>query len=320
MKPQISLARQTTPRMWIVSLAAFLAVLQSSLADSFSSLVIAIAAIGAAFVCEFIIYFRTGKSAMIKDGSSIASALTLTLLLPNSISPVYAVIGAIFAMIVVKYSFGGLGANWVNPALGGWLFVRFSWNGVFEQAMTPAIESNIIGVFGDSFIAEPVANFLNNTIFSLTGTELPIGYLDIFGSRSAAIIADRGLLALLLGTIIIVASQTIRVWVPVIYLAVYGAMVKFFGGGDVLTAFLSGGTIAVAFFLLPEPVTGPKSSRGACICALFAGVFTFIFRYPSGELYGAFFAVALLNAIVPLVRSLESRLLYKGSKGSRSGE
>ncbi|MDR0643956.1 MAG: RnfABCDGE type electron transport complex subunit D [Treponema sp.] len=314
MKPQINLARQTTPRMWLVSLAAFLAVVQSSLTDSFSSLVIAVAAMGAAFVCEFVIYFRTEKSTMIKDGSSIASALVLTLLLPNNISPLYAAMGAVFAMIVVKYSFGGLGANWVNPALGGWLFVRFSWSGVFEKSMTSSVESSISHVvFSDFFAAESMSNFLNNTIFSLFGAELPTGYLDVFGSRSAAVIADRGLLALLLGTIIIAASQTIRVWVPVVYLAVYGAMVKFFGGGDVLTAFLSGGTIAVAFLLLPEPVTGPKSDRGACVCALLAGVFTFIFRYYSGELYGAFFAVVLVNAFVPMVRSLESRLLYKGN-------
>ncbi|MDR1215608.1 MAG: RnfABCDGE type electron transport complex subunit D [Treponema sp.] len=316
MKPQISLVRQTTPRMWIVSLAALLAIIQSSLADSFSSLVIAVTTVGAAFVCEFVIYFRTEKGAMIQDGSSIASALVLTLLLPNSINPVYAAIGAIFAMIVVKYSFGGLGANWMNPALGGWLFVRFSWNGVFEKAMMPSIESSTsrLGGFGDFFTAEPVANFLNNTIFSLTGAELPTGYLDILGSRGATIIADRGLLALLLGTIVIAASQTIRVRVPVVYLAVYGAMVKFFGDGDVLTAFLSGGTIVAAFFLLPEPVTSAKSNRGACICALFAGIFTFIFRYQSDELYGAFFAIILLNAVVPSVKRLESRLLYKGSK------
>jgi Na+-translocating ferredoxin:NAD+ oxidoreductase RnfD subunit len=301
--------------MWIVSFAAFLAIIQSSLADSFSSLVIAIATAGAAFICEFIIYFRTEKDAMLRDGSSITSALVLTLLLPNNISPVYAAIGAIFAMIVVKYSFGGLGANWINPALGGWLFVRFSWSGAFEKAMTSSVENNMsyLEVFGSFFASEPAANFLNNTILSLTGAELPVGYLDILSSKGAIIIADRGLLALLLGTVIIAASQTIRVYVPVVYLVVYGAMVKFFGDGDVLTAFLSGGTVVATFFLLPEPVTGSKSNRGACICALFAGIFTFIFRYQSGELYGAFFAVILLNAVVPLVKGLESRFLYKKS-------
>jgi electron transport complex protein RnfD len=302
--------------MWMVSLAAFLAIIQSSFTDSFSSLVIAVTTMGAAFACEFIIYFRTEKGSMIKDGSSIASALVLTLLLPNNINPVYAAIGAIFAMIVVKYSFGGLGANWMNPALGGWLFVRFSWSGVFEKAMRLSVENNTshLGIFGDFFAAESVANFLNNTIFSLTGAELPTGYLDILGAKGATIIADRGLLALLLGTIIIVASQTIRVRVPIVYLAVYGAMVKFFGDGDVLTAFLSGGTIVVAFFLLSEPVTSSKSNRGACICALLAGVFTFIFRYQSNEPYGAFFAVILLNAVVPIVKGLESRLMYRESR------
>ena len=321
MKPQINLSRSTAGRMWIVSLAAFLAIVQSSITDSFSSLLIAATTAIAALLTEFVIYFRTEKAGMIKDGSSIAAALVLTLLLPNHINPVYAAVGTIFAMTVIKYSFGGLGSNWVNPAVGGWLFIRFSWPDVFGRAL----ESGAGPATGGAVDAR-VGSFLNNTVFSLTSSVLPGWYIDLFGSTAASIIADRGILALLIGTILITATQVNRAWIPAVFLGVYGILVRLFGAmptggafgqGDILTAFFTGGTLAAAFFLVAEPVTGPKSNRGSLIAALAAGIFTYIFRYQGSEAYGAFFAVALLNALVPIIRSIESRVFYTRREGAQ---
>jgi electron transport complex protein RnfD len=299
--------------MWLVSLAALMAIMQSSLTDAFLSLVIAVTAVIAAFFCEFIIYFRTEKSAMIKDGSAITSALVLTLMLPNHISPIYAAIGVVFAMIVVKYSFGGLGSNWLNPAIGGWLFVRFTWNSMYEQALASAASA------GNGAFDGVVSDFLNKTVFSALGAKLPDGYITLFNAAGASVIADRGVLALLVGSILLLSSRVSRVWTPAVYLGGYGLLIRLFGAlpdgggfgdGDMLSGFLTGGTLVAAFFLAPEPVTGPKSTQGALIVALVMATFTFIFRYLGGELYGAFFAAALLNALVPIVRSVESRFLY----------
>jgi electron transport complex protein RnfD len=299
--------------MWLASLAAFLAILQSSLTDSFLSFIIAVTVALAAFFCEFIIYFRTEKSSMIKDGSAITSALVLTLMLPNHINPVYAAIGVVFAMIVVKYSFGGLGSNWLNPAIGGWLFIRFTWTPAYEQALGNAASA------GNGTFDGVVTDFLNKTVFSAFGAELPDGYITLLNATGAGVVADRGVLALLVGTILLLSSQASRVWTSVVYLGAYGLLIRLFGAlpagggfsaGDILSGFLSGGTLVTAFFLAPEPVTGPKSTQGALIAAFITAVFSFIFRYLGGELYGAFFAAALLNALVPIVRGIESRFLY----------
>jgi electron transport complex protein RnfD len=314
MKPQVNLSRPTTGRMWLVSLAAFMVIVQSSLTDSFASLIIAIVTVFAAFFSEFVIYFRTEKAQMIKDGSSITSALVLAVLLPNDIHPVYAAIAAVFATIVVKHSFGGLGSNWVNPAIGGLLFIRVTWPHLYGQALADNVPT------GAGSVDNIVTAFLNKTVFSVFGAELPDGYITLFNAAGASIIADRGVLALLLGTIIITASQVNRIWIPVLYLGVYGLLIRLFGAlpsggafgnGNILTGFLSGGTLAAAFFLATEPVTGPKSIWGALVMAFMAGVFSFIFRYQGSETYGAFFAVALLNALVPIIRGIESRSLYR---------
>ena len=341
-KPQISLARPTAGRMWLVNICAFMAVIQSSLTDSFSSLIIASSAVAAAALTEFLICYRSGKAKVLKDGSAVATALILALLLPNRISPILAAVGAVFAIAVIKHSFGGLGSNWLNPAAGGWLFIRFSWPASFSRALEGSplsllaesmgrgvtnpegsplgiLKIDVAGFAAATPLDSTLRNFFNSTVFSFTGAELPGGYMDLFVSRLPGLIADRGLLALLAGTIIITASQVNRAWIPAIYLLLFGVLVRFagalpFGGipgnGDVFFAICTGGTLAAAFFLAADPATGAKSNACIAFAAAFGGMLTFFFRYFSGEAYGAIFAALTINAFLPIVRFFESRNLY----------
>jgi electron transport complex protein RnfD len=339
LRPQINLARPTTGRMAIVGVCAAFGILQSALTDSFASLGIAAAAVAAAVFTEFVINRMTGAHTL-RDGSAVASALVFTLLLPNQISPLFAVLGAVFAMAVVKHSFGGLGANWLNPALGGWLFVRFSWPDAFEKALayTPVSpEAGSIALAFQSFfisLGGSITEFLNSTIFSLTGSELPGGYIDLLFSAFPGIIADRGCMALILGTLLITASQVSRFWIAPLFLGIYTLLVRFFGAfpgfqgeaagplsgmavpgeslgnGDMLYGLFSGGIITAAFLLALEPVSGAKTGRGAVVIAVLGGFFTFLFRYQGAEPYGAFFALALLNVLTPLIRSIEDRSFH----------
>ena len=352
-KPQISLARPTAGRMWLVSLCAFIAVIQSSLSDSFFSLIIALSAVAAAVLTEFLISYKNGKTKNLLDGSVVASALILTLLLPNRISPVYAAAGAVFAIAVIKHSFGGLGSNWLNPAAGGWLFIRFSWPASFSRALEGSPLSllsesvsrgvsnpegsplGILKIDAASIFAAAtpldgtLRSFFNNTIFSFTGAELPGGYMDLLASRLPGIIADRGVLALLVGTIVITASQVNRSWIPVVYLLLFSVFVRFagalpYGGilwnGDIFFALCSGGTLVAAFFLAAEPVTGAKSNEGILFGVITGATLAFLFRYFSGEAYGAVFAALFINAALPMVRFIESRTLYnKGKKLALAG-
>ncbi|GHV15954.1 hypothetical protein FACS189493_0800 [Spirochaetia bacterium] len=365
LRPQVNLARSTTGRMWIVGICAGLTIVQSAITDSYASLFIALAAVAAAGVTEFLITRKHGLTTL-KDGSAIASALVLALLLPNGINPVFAALGAVFAMAVVKYSFGGLGANWVNPALGGWLFVRFSWPAAFTNALESShlsvlsralaqgfrdTEGSPLGILnangfditgthvlrlltasssvsgkagaviqGIGSFEVALMTFLNNTVFAFIGAQLPGEYVALFMFSGPGIIADRGVFALLFGTILLTAFQVIRVWTPLVFVMVYSLLIRLFGGialggafgsGDVLFGLCSGGALAAAFLLAADPATGPKSRVGSVFIAALAGVFAFLFRYIGLEPYGAFFAVALINALVPLVRDWESRGRYR---------
>jgi electron transport complex protein RnfD len=282
---------------------------------------IAIAAVLAALLTEALICLATGRRT-IYDGSVVVTALVLTMLLPNRIHPGFAVFGAIFAIAIVRFPFGGLGANWLNPALGGALAVRFSWTMVWNKSLeTMSLEPLTFDPARSlsSSNAEAVSAFLNDHIFALFDVRFPPLYADLFSLPTAGIIADRGLLALAAGSVIIVSCVSFRVWKPFVYLVAYLFLVRVAGtnalgsdaGGDVLYALCSGGTLVTAFYLLCDPVTGPKSSAGSVVYALAAAVLTFGFRFLKMELYGAFFAVALLNAFLPMSRVVERRIVYE---------
>jgi electron transport complex protein RnfD len=345
--------------MWLVSVCAGLTIIQSSLTDSIASLILATAAVAGALLIEFIIDDlsvrrilggdrpKRGRGFASRDGSAIASALVLTLLLPNQIHPLFAFLGAMFAMMVIKHSFGGLGTNWVNPALGAWLFIRIGWPGAFANALQnsslsfiaaslnkgfPNPRGSLLGILNAAFPVQGTPDIywttlLNRTIFSLTSSELPGGYVSLLAYSGQGIIADRGVLALLFGTIILMAGQVSRFWIPLSYLSMYALLIRLFGAlplggslaaGDMLFGLFSGGTLVAAFILIADPSTGPKSSPGLLITAILGGILSFIFRYLGNEPYGAFFAVALLNALTPLFRYFETRLLYGGGIHAKS--
>lgn len=326
-KPQINLSRPAAGRMWLVFCCAALGIAQSALGDKGSSLIVALSALGSALAAELVFTWRKSGFAKIKDGSAAASALVLTLLLPNQIHPAYAALGAFFAMAVVKHSFGGLGSNWLNPGLGGWLFVRFSWPDVFGRSLEGALPGITApsGELAASALDGKVTAFFNNTVFSLLGTKLPSGYIDLLFPGTPGIIADRGLLALLFGTIVITAFRVSRSRTPAVFLAVFAVLVRAgapaVGGllwqGDVLFALCSGGTIAAAFILASEPASGAKSGAGVLLVTALGAFLSWVFRYIGLELYGCFYALALMNAFTPVVRLFESRLFYsrKGCAG-----
>jgi electron transport complex protein RnfD len=320
LNPQVNISRSTAIRMWLVFFCALVAVLQSSAGDSGASLFVALAAFIGAVLTELAISYRGHGYAKIKDGSAAASALILALLLPNYIHPVYAMLGGVFAMAVVKHSFGGLGSNWLNPALGGWLFVRFSWPAAFGRALEGS--GDYFSGAGSS-VDHAVSGFLNSTVLPLFSAAMPAGYIDLFASQEPGIIADRAVLTLVVGTAFIAAFQISRSWLSVVYLAVFGLLARMLGdlessglwwNGDVILAFLSGGTLVAAFILIADPSSGAKSALGNVVMVVLAAILSVIFRYFGNAFYGCFFAVALVNALVPLLCKVESRLLYSAIK------
>jgi electron transport complex protein RnfD len=343
-KPQINLSRSTPFRMRLVSLCALLAIFQSSLSDGGHSLFIALAAVLGTAGTELIFNLKQ-RYFSLKDSSAVASALILSLFLPNSLNPLYAFLGGIFAMAVIKHSFGGLGTNWVNPAAGAWLFIRSAWPVAFYRNLEGGhlmnLSASVDGGLSDNFgsplthlmvngwssapFDNNISSFLNQTVFRFSGGALPKGYLTLFSPGGPGIIADRGLFFLLLGTILIAAFQCFRFWLPALFIFVYLFLVRMFGAlpfggpvgeGDLFFALLSGGTLAAAFILAADPATGPKSMPGNAVYIILCAFFAFLFRYTAFDSYGAITAVLLGNVLVPLMKRMENTWYYNKRKQS----
>jgi len=313
-KPQINLSCPSASRMWLVFACALLCVIQSSLTDGGSSLIVASTAFLSALFIELLFTHKKYGAAKIKDGSAAATAMILSILLPNQIHPALVFLGVAFALIVVKYSFGGLGANWLNPAIGGWLFIRFSWSSAFSGS-TPSI-SEMISASNVSSLDNPVTDFFNNSIFSVAGVQLPSGYINLLFNNEAGLITDRGLFFLLIGTVIITAVGINRGWVPLVFLAVYGFLVRFAGdmsgmywNGDMLYGIFSGGIIAAAFILVAEPSSGAKSTIGMIFTVVLSALLSWFFRYKCMDYYGCFIALAFTNCLTPIVRIFEDKII-----------
>jgi len=331
-KPQINISCPSTSRMWLIAGCAFLCVLQSSLKDGGKSFVIAITALLSALILEFLLTRKVAANnngnsfAKIIDGSAAATAMIISIMLPNQMHPIYAALGTAFAIVVVKYSFGGLGSNWLNPALGGWLFIRFSWPAAYEKALASSSVSitEMYTAYDISMIDNSVTEFLNRNIFSIAGVQMPSGYINLLFNDNASIITDRGLLTLLLGTIIITAIRINRNWIPLMFLAVYGFLIRLAGdaevlwNGDMLYGILSGGTIAAAFILAAEPSSSAKLSSGILFSVILGAVLSWFFRYKCMEYSGCFIAMALVNCITPVIRHIEESIFFSRKKNNKN--
>jgi len=332
-KPQINISCPSTARMWLICLCAFVCVLQSSLTDGGMSLVIGATALFSAIFIEFVLTYHSFGTTKINDGSAAATAMIITLLLPNQINPVYVFMGTAFAIIVIKYSFGGLGSNWLNPALGGWLFIRFSWPFAFSNSADGAASSvsEMILTTDISSLDNTVSEFFNSTVFSVAGVQLPSGYIDLLFFTGPGIIADRGLFSLLIGTIIITAIGINRGWIPLAFLSVYVFLIRFAGdigsagsgmfwNGDILYGIFSGGTIAAAFILAAEPSSSAKFKPGILVTVFLAAALSWFFRYKCLEYSGCFMALALINCLTPLIRLTEEKLFISRKANNRYQE
>jgi len=321
-KPQINISCPTNGRMWLICLCVLLCIIQSSMSDGGQSLVIALSALFSALIIELLLTWRSSGSVKVLDGSAAATALLLSVMLPNQLHPVYAGLGAAFAIVVVKYSFGGLGSNWLNPALGGWLFIRFSWPSAFKKS----IEASSVSV--SELVISPnagaidgsVTDFLNNSVFSAFGVQMPLGYIDLLFNSNPGIITDRGLFILLIGTILITAKGINRGWIPLAFLAVYGFLIRLAGdlsgelwNGDVLYGIFSGGTIAAAFIIAAEPSSSAKLKPGILLSIVIAAVLSWFFRYKCMEYAGCFIALALTNCLTPVIRLAEEKIFLSGN-------
>lgn len=238
---------------------------------------------------EFMIQKMFKKPIRIMDLSAVVTGVLLALNLPAGTPWWVAVFGAGFAIIIVKEFFGGIGSNFMNPALAARAAMVASW---------PAIMTNYVTPDGIS-AATPLG------IMKAGGTNLPAIQRMFFGDIGG-VIGETSAVLLLIGGIYLIARQVIDWKVPVLYIASTTALLLLLGvnSANILYHILGGGLILGAFFMATDYSSSPVTPKGKIIFAVGCGVLTALIRVKGGLPEGVSYAILIMNVATPLIERL----------------
>ena len=204
-------------------------------------------------------------------------------------------VGSIFAIVFVKQLFGGLGQNFMNPALAARVVLMIAWPVQMTKWIIPGVDS--------VSSATPLA-YIKKGGEALEGV-MP-GYWDLFIGRVGGTIGEASVIALLLGAAYLVYRRVITLEIPVAFVATTAAFTFVFGGnglftGDFIYHIMAGGLMLGAFFMATDYSTSPVTKKGRIIMGVGCGLITAVIRLYANYPEGVSFAIILMNIIVPLI-------------------
>ncbi len=249
------------------------------------SLLVILMSVAAACLTEFTFDYIARRPNTLTDGSAVVTGLLLALCLPPSVPLYVPFAGSLFAILFAKCVFGGLGKNFMNPALAGRAFLLISFGKVMTDYSTDALSG-----------ATPLA-VLNE------GRTVNLG--DMFMGLVSGHIGVSVML-LLLGGVYLIWKGTIKWLIPVSTLGSFVIFMAIFGteGLDaryLLAELCGGGIVLGAFFMATDPVTSPMAESSQIIYGCFIGFLSMIFRTRSGMADGTSYAIIVANMIVPML-------------------
>lgn len=255
-----------------------------------SALWVLLTAVAAAVGAEALFNVLAHKKQTIGDFSAVVTGLLLGLNLPANVPLWQVVIGAVFAIVVVKCLFGGLGCNMVNPAVTARVFMTLAFGSLATSAFP------VDAVAG----ATPLAQLAEGTMPNLW---------NVFIGNVGGSIGETCIPALLAGGVYLIARRVITWHLPVTFIGTVFVFSLLMEGGDVNAALawtMSGGLFIGAIFMATDYVTSPATPWGKVLCGLLAGLITGLIRFFGVYPEGVSFAILLLNILDPYVDSLTS--------------
>ena len=261
---------------------------------------IIVISVASCVLTEYIYEKLMHRKVTIFDFSAAVTGLLLALNLPVSVPWWLPIIGSVFAIIFVKQLFGGLGQNFMNPALAARCFLLISFTG----RMTDFTYEGITG-------ATPLAAMKAGESVNL---------VDLFVGNTAGTIGETSVIAILIGAAILLIFKVIDLRIPASYLITFAIFTLIFGGHgfdlQYLAAQLCGGGLMLgAFFMATDYVTSPITKKGQIVYGCVIGILTGIFRFFGSASEGVSYAIILSNLLVPLIEKVTPPTAFgKGGK------
>lgn len=265
-----------------------------------NALLLILITVASCVLSEFLFDMICHKKNSIGDLSAVVTGLLLALNLPPGAPWWIGVIGGAFAIIVVKMLFGGLGQNFMNPALGARCFLLISFTSIITNFDCDAYTG-----------ATPLA--------ALKAGE-SVNIFDMVVGRTAGTIGETSMIAIVIGACFLILVGVIDLRIPGSYIVSFVVFLCIFGGHgidfDFIAAHLAGGGLMLgAFFMATDYVTRPITIKGQYVYGILLGILTGIFRIFGASAEGVSYAIILGNILVPLIEKIT---LPKGfGKGGR---
>lgn len=253
---------------------------------------------------EAIFCFVTRKPSTVIDGSAAVTGLLLALCLPASVPLYIPFLGGVFAILVVKCLFGGLGKNFMNPALAARCFLLISFGSVMTRFTVDGVTS-----------ATPLADLAAGR---------PVDIMQAFWGFSNDVIGG-SVAGMLIGGIYLWLVGGITLHIPVSVLASFTLFVGLFGGHGFDPAYLlahlcSGGIVMGAVFMATDPVTSPTNAFGHVVYGCIIGILSGIFRVFGSATDSVSYAIITANLVVPIIDEYCIPLPYGLRNGAQEGK
>ena len=266
------------------------------------ALILILITVATTVLTEFLYEKAMHKKVTIGDFSAVVTGLLLALNLPPAAPWWIGVIGGVFAILVVKMLFGGLGQNFMNPALGARCFLLISYTSIMCNFDCDTYSG-----------ATPLA--------SLKAGE-DVNILNMVIGKTAGTIGETSMIALIIGACFLILLGVIDLRIPGTYIVTFALFVALFGGHGFDPAFISahlagGGLMLGAFFMATDYVTRPITKKGQYLYGVLLGVLTGIFRIYGPSAEGVSYAIILGNLLVPLIEKITMPKAF-GKGGERA--
>ena len=245
------------------------------------------------------------KHQTVGDLSAVVTGMLLAFVSPVTMPYWMAVVGAFFAIIIVKQLFGGIGKNFVNPALAGRAFLVGSYAGVMTTWIDPAAgKAPLMGSTADIVTAATPMAYLK--VGDMAGLAEKYEVMDLFIGNCGGSMGEVSALALLVGGAYLIYRKVIGWQIPVAYIGTVAVLSFLFpktGSGIefMLYSVFGGGLFLGAIFMATDYVTSPVTKKGQLVFGIGCGLFTVLIRYFGSYNEGVCYSIMVMNLLVPLI-------------------
>ena len=312
-QPQVRAKRDTRAIMLDVIIALLPALAVGVWQFGFAALLPVLTSVAACVFFEWLYRKLLHKPSSIGDLSAVVTGLLLSLTLPAGCPWWLPVIGALFAIVIVKQLYGGIGKNFLNPALAGRAFLFASYATAMTMFTVPNSMKNVVdGVT----MATPLSAMK-------AGTALPeyYSYVDMFLGKMPGSLGEISALALLIGGVYLICRKVITWHIPVAFIGTVAVVSLIFGGGEnyghvdwMLCNLLSGGLMLGAIFMATDYSTSPVTLPGRLIYGAGCGLLTVIIRRFGGYPEGVSFAILIMNCCAWFIDQLTQPIRFGVSR------